>query len=248
MTDSRRFYDDLADLYDVIYVDWEAAMERHADAIRAAAGPAAEAPATVLDVSAGIGTQALPLAARGLSVTARDLSAGSIARLSREADARGLVLDAGVADMRALDVDGPFDLVISLDNAIAHLPDDAAILEAFREARRVTAEDGVFVASVRDYGEVDRGSPSVRRYGDRTRGGRRFDVRQEWDWIDRDQYVTTLVVEELADGGRSEVLRTTTTCHAVGIPQLLSLMGRAGFDARVASDVDFFQPVLVGRP
>lgn len=42
----------------------------------------------IVDASAGIGTQALPLARQGFRVTARDISPASIARLEREAAAR----------------------------------------------------------------------------------------------------------------------------------------------------------------
>jgi 2-polyprenyl-3-methyl-5-hydroxy-6-metoxy-1,4-benzoquinol methylase len=39
----------------------------------------------VLDVACGIGTQSLPLAARGFRVVARDLSPAAVSRLQQEA-------------------------------------------------------------------------------------------------------------------------------------------------------------------
>ncbi len=248
--DARDFYDDLVDLYDLIYVDWDAARRRHAQAILSASGDVAarrERPLRVLDVSAGIGTQSLPLAAAGLEVTARDLSPASVARLDREARSRGLAIDTGVGDMRALDVGGPFDVVLSFDNSVPHLMDDDAILEAFREARRVLANDGRYLISVRDYGEVDRSPRSVHRYGERHREGRTFDVRQEWEWIDADHYRTTMVLDEVLESGPVERLRTPATYYAVEIDRLLALLSEAGFEANVAEDVDFYQPILVGR-
>ena len=226
MGEPTGFYDDLAPYYDLVYADWEAAMDRHARAVLAVVEP---------------------LAARGVEVTARDLSPAAIARLRREAEARGLLIEAGVADMRRLDVSGPFDAVISFDNSVPHLLDDEALAAAFREAHRVVAEGGLFVVSVRDYAGVRRERPSVQRYGERRRGGRVFDVRQEWEWIDRDHYRTTLIVEEHGDGGEREVVRTTATYYAVGLPRLLELMDAAGFEAGVADGVDFYQPILVGR-
>jgi len=56
----------------------------------------------VLDVAAGVGTQALPLASAGFVVTARDLSPGAVARLSREVASRGLSIDVEQADMRSV--------------------------------------------------------------------------------------------------------------------------------------------------
>ena len=78
-----RFYDDLADYYELIFPDWEVSMARQGAAITSlllAHGPRREAAAfRVLDVAAGIGTQALPLAAAGFDVTARDLSERAVA-------------------------------------------------------------------------------------------------------------------------------------------------------------------------
>jgi ubiquinone/menaquinone biosynthesis C-methylase UbiE len=246
----RDFYDDLAAYYDLVYADWEGAMDRQARAVLQVVEPLASTragPLRILDVSAGIGTQALPLAARGLEVTARDLSPEAVDRLRREAEARGLEIDAGVGDMRRLQVAAPFDAVISFDNSVPHLLDDEAIAAAFREAHRVAVDEGLLVISVRDYAEIRRGRPSVQRYGERRRGDRVFDVRQEWEWIDRDHYRTTMIVEELGEDGGREVVRTTATYYAVGLPRLLELMDAAGFEAGVADGVDFFQPILVGR-
>src|SRR5262249_18761379 len=71
------FYDRMASLYHLIFQDWNASIERQAGQLTAIIherwGPGCR---TVLDVSCGIGTQALGLAQRGFAVTASDLSAG----------------------------------------------------------------------------------------------------------------------------------------------------------------------------
>lgn len=56
--------------------------------------------ARILDAACGIGTQTLALAARGFRLVARDLSPAAVARLQREANARRLLVEAAVADMR----------------------------------------------------------------------------------------------------------------------------------------------------
>ena len=61
--DSASFYDDIAKYYDLIYADWERSMRRHGEAISAMLGPEDPGRTRVLDVSAGIGTQSLPLSA-----------------------------------------------------------------------------------------------------------------------------------------------------------------------------------------
>src|SRR5690349_4319515 len=94
-------YDEIATVYHLIYPDWNAAIGQQAAAldtvIRAHVGPP---PCSILDVSCGIGTQALGLAALGYAVTASDLSSGAVERARREAALRNLAIDFTVADMR----------------------------------------------------------------------------------------------------------------------------------------------------
>jgi 2-polyprenyl-3-methyl-5-hydroxy-6-metoxy-1,4-benzoquinol methylase len=98
--------------------------------IRQQWGPAVR---TVLDVSCGIGTQALGLAQRGYDITASDLSPKAIERARREAEIRGLRIDFSVADMRQAHENHQraFDVVISCDNSVPHLLSDTEIQLAF---------------------------------------------------------------------------------------------------------------------
>src|SRR6185312_3262888 len=100
---TARFYDDIAHYYDLIFQDWESSMSRQGAAIdqfiRRELGSKLQPPdITVVDASAGIGTQALSLARKGYRVTARDISPDAIARLQREAAQRGLDIPSAVAD------------------------------------------------------------------------------------------------------------------------------------------------------
>lgn len=85
------FYDRLASRYHLIFQDWNASIERQggqlARIIEERWGPACR---TILDVSCGIGTQAIGLAQRGFAVTASDLSAGAISRARADAQRRAL--------------------------------------------------------------------------------------------------------------------------------------------------------------
>jgi len=121
---TARFYDDIAHYYDLIFQDWESSMSRQGAAIDQLIGRelgSEHQPSEIssLDASAGIGTQALPLARKGFRVTARDISPDAIARLQRETAERGLVIPSAVADMRALLAqhlrtvigDGSFDFI-----------------------------------------------------------------------------------------------------------------------------------------
>jgi SAM-dependent methyltransferase len=253
--DTQRFYDDLAPYYDLIFEDWDASMSRQGKAITALieqelGTPAGSADARrVLDAACGIGTQALALAARGFEVTGRDLAPGAVARLGREAAARHLNVDAGVADMRTLaaTVVAPFDAVIAFDNSIPHLLSDRDILHALSEFRRVLRPGGVCLCSVRDYDLVEHGVASTHPYGNRVRGNESFRLWQEWTWEDPMHYRVTLVVERRDATGSASVFRTTAHYYAVPVARLLELMVAAGFVDCRRLDGAFYQPVLVGR-
>lgn len=250
---AARFYDHLAAHYDLIFPEWEESMARQGAAI----ATMLERPASsehagrrrILDIAAGIGTQSLPLAARGYQVTSRDLSGKAIARLAREARARGLQIDAAQADMRrvAETVRGRFDAVIAFDNAIPHLLDDEAITVALSGVRTLLEPGGLLLVSVRDYERVDRTSPSWHPYGERTRGSRVFRLGQEWTWLDPSHYRMTMIIEERRAGEWHETLRTDAVYYAISTDRLLGLMAAAGFTSCGRSDVPFYQPVLTAR-
>ena len=246
--DQGSFYDDIAEYYDLVYADWGDSMRRHGEAIAAMLGRG-PADTRILDVSAGIGTQSLPLTSMGYNVFARDLSAGAIRRLQREAQNRGLVVDAAASDMRDVgqSVDGLFDAVISFDNSVPHLLTDADITAALRGFRKVLAPGGVILISVRDYEGVDRSPTSIHRYGERIRQGSRYRMSQEWEWYDASHYRTTMIVEQEQEEGWREVVRTVAAYYAIAIPRLVQLFEDVGLDAHRVEEPPFFQPVLRGR-
>lgn len=92
---------------------------------------------------------------------------------------------------------------------------------------------------------MDRSPTSVHDYGVRARDGVTYRLRQEWSWTSATHYRTTMVVERLDGTAWTEVARSQALYHAVTIPRMLALMGRAGLRGRRATESDFFQPVLV---
>jgi SAM-dependent methyltransferase len=246
-------YDDLADVYDLIYENWPASIERQAAALEQVIQSRNPGAQMIADVACGIGTQSLGLAARGFDVSGSDLSAGAIARAQREAAARGLQIDFRLDDMERLDTwaDASVDAVISCDNAVPHLLDDARIETALRRFRSILKPGGVCVFSVRDYAAIVRdyhsGRPHVLTYGVRQRVQDRVLLFQVWDF-DGDLY--DLHFYFVFDDGANVTTRVfRSRYYAITIERLMEIAEEAGFvDVERVEDV-FFQPLIVcSRP
>jgi SAM-dependent methyltransferase len=256
MTDN--FYDTLAPLYHLIYPDWNESVRAQGERLSQlieAEWPGQGKPRKVLDVSCGIGTQALGLAALGHGVTASDLSAREIERARSEAQARRLGIAFSVCDMREAHTHhgGGFDIVMSCDNSMPHLQTDDDLLTALRQMTACLRPGGGCVVSVRDYDSEARGSNLVKHYGARVENGQRHVLFQVWDFDDggRGAHYDLgffFVTEDLATREvRTRVMRSRY--YAVSTTRLCELMREAGLAQVRRIDDAFFQPVLVGtRP
>lgn len=106
-----------------------------------------------LDLGAGFGAHAVPLARAGAAVTAVDFHAGLLAELRAaapsvetcQADLVAFVESAaGVAAAR-------WDAVLCLGDTLTHLPDRASVQRLLAGAARVLAPGGVLALGYRDY-------------------------------------------------------------------------------------------------
>src|SRR5271166_4108900 len=202
------FYDRMASLYHLIFADWDASIEWQAGQLssiiheRWGAGSQ-----TILDVSCGIGTQAIGLAKRGFVVTASDLSGAAVARARDEAQRRSVEIDFSVCDMRTAHAHHrrQFDVVISADNSITHLLDDDQLLIALRQMYECARPGGGCLLTVRDYDREERGTGLVKPYGVREECGKRYIIFQVWDFVG---HVYDLAMYFVVDDRTSEQLVT----------------------------------------
>jgi SAM-dependent methyltransferase len=241
------FYEGLAELYHLVYADWEASVERQgrilAEVVRERWRPAHR----LLDAACGIGTQALGLAALGFEVVGSDLAPAALARARREAAARGLEIPFVEADLRALGAvhRRAFDVVLACDNAVPHLLTPEEILAAFRQMRALLRPGGGCLISVRDYGVVERTGTHLVPFGVRATPAGRVAVFQVWDFVDERHYdLAMYFVQDLDGAPRARVFRTRY--HAILLPELAALLEEAGFEAVERIDGRFFQPLLAG--
>jgi SAM-dependent methyltransferase len=250
------FYDALAEGYHLIFFDWAASRARQGvlfdGLIRDALGAG---PKDVLDASCGIGTQALGVAARGHRVFASDISPASVARAEREATAAGLKLAGfAVADLRALSdqISQRFDVVLSCDNAIPHLLEDAELSAAAGQLHAVLRPGGLLIATIRDY-DAARPAPGaavpteLRILGE---GESRRIVFQVWAWAadGRSYEVEQFILQPQGEGWLTTSARTRY--RALKREELSRVLTAAGFrDVRwhMPETSGFYQPLVIAR-
>ena len=146
---TKEFYDDFSSYYHLIFNDWDASVTRHANIINQIIhnewGPNHR---SIVDVSRGIGTQAIGLAHLDYDVHASDLSQKAIERARLETSKRELNIIYSIADMRHCysHHKRQFDILISCDNSVPHLLSDSEILielmrfAGFNEVKQVRCE------------------------------------------------------------------------------------------------------------
>ena len=107
--------------------------------------------ARVIDLGAGFGMHAIPLARAGAKVTAIDSSAALLAQLEKLAAGLGvrIVVD-DLLSFRA-HVDGKADAILCMGDTLTHLPEHTNVDYLIQEAADLLARDGRLVLSFRDY-------------------------------------------------------------------------------------------------
>ena len=249
----KQFYDDLAAQYHHVYADWEAAIERQSSALdqlfrreSSASGP------VVLDCSCGTGTQAIGLAQRGYEVFASDLSPKAVARAKSEAARRDLNIRFAVADVLKLEgaFDREFDVVISCDNSLPHLLTDADLTLALRNIRNVLTDNGLFIASIRDYDRLLIERPSSMAPILSGVPGEETITFQIWDWSeDSDTYLLRFFIVDQPSGGW-RVKEIGTRYRALRRQELAAAVESAGFTGiawHAPEQSGYHQPIVTAR-
>jgi SAM-dependent methyltransferase len=144
---SESYGERFADVYDDLYhgVSDVPSTTRFLDElVRKATGGA---PGRVMELAAGTGRLAIPLAGLGHDVTALDISPDMLDQLRRKDASRtdGGRITTVVGDMARDLPDGPFDVVFIAFNSLFMLTDPAEQAACFASVGSVLAERGAFV-------------------------------------------------------------------------------------------------------
>ncbi len=246
----QTFYNQLAGQYDLLYPDWAAASRAQAQMLhRMFAAYGFDTGARVLDCACGIGTQAVSLAALGYAVTASDISGSALAEAVDRADQSGVQIRFARADFRQLsDVFAEtFDIVIAMDNALPHMLTAQDLRLAVGSITGQLRQNGILVASIRDYDLLLAERPPYSPpYICRNGGGQRV-AFQTWDWHGDCYHLTQYIIEDAA-----ALLVSKYECEyrAVRRAELSALLRDAGCGEvtwKMPEETGFFQPVVTAR-
>jgi glycine/sarcosine N-methyltransferase len=248
----RDFYDGLAADYHLVYgADWDDAVQQQGAVLDRLIRDVHGAAMDVLDCSCGIGTQAIGLALRGHRVRGSDISERSLERARLEAARQEATMSFDVADFRDLSaVPGTFDVVISCDNAIPHLLDDADVASALRAMRSKLRRGGLLIISIRDYDKAMVERPPVAPPLLIAGPPRRLVVRlHDWDAPESRLYTVRFFFITEAGSGWT-LAHHSTRYRAMTRAALARVAQEAGFDDIVwwdAEKIGFHQPVMTAR-
>ncbi len=151
MSSVTEHYDNhLAPIYTWMAGGVEAAIARGRAEVQAVC-PRAAPSRRAVDLGAGFGMHAIPLADIGYSVLAIDSSGALLDVLKTQAGTRTIVTVQD--DLRAFGkhLDAPAALFMCMGDTLTHLPDRPSVVRLFADVAQTLVEDGLFVVTFRDY-------------------------------------------------------------------------------------------------
>jgi SAM-dependent methyltransferase len=140
----------LSDVYSWMYGGWDAALARYTEFF-ASRGVAPHGSKRAIDLGAGCGFQAIPLARLGFSVTAVDLDRKLLTEL--EEHAQGADIETVCADLLDFRKHAPptAELVVCMVDTLLHLESQEAVAQLTNEVFAALEPGGTFIATFRDF-------------------------------------------------------------------------------------------------
>jgi SAM-dependent methyltransferase len=138
----------LGPIYSWMLGDTDAAFARSDLELESLGLPAA---GTAIDLGAGFGLHALPLARRGFSVIALDAYQPLLDELRSRAGSLPIrTVKANLLAFRE-HIERPVDVILCMGDTLTHLPDTASVESLLTDVAASLKEGGTFAATFRDY-------------------------------------------------------------------------------------------------
>jgi len=140
----------LSDVYSWMYGGWDASLARYTEFFLAR-GIAPRGSKRAVDLGAGCGFQAIPLARLGFSVTAIDLDRKLLAELERHrGDADVETVGADILEFRR-HTPKPAELIVCMVDTLLHLDSQAAVAQLAADVFAALEPGGTFIVTFRDF-------------------------------------------------------------------------------------------------
>jgi 2-polyprenyl-3-methyl-5-hydroxy-6-metoxy-1,4-benzoquinol methylase len=138
----------LGPIYSWMLGDMDAAFARSDLELESLGLPAA---GTAIDLGAGFGLHALPLARRGFSVIALDACQPLLDELRSRAGTLPIrTVNANLLAFRE-HIERPMDAILCMGDTLTHLPDTGSVESLFTDVAASLKDGGIFAATFRDY-------------------------------------------------------------------------------------------------
>ena len=149
----------LADVYSWMYGGWDAALARYTEFF-AVRDVVPRLSARAIDLGAGCGFQAIPLARAGFAVTALDIDRKLLAELQSHLAGEAVeTVCANLVEFRR-HAPEPVELVVCMVDTLLHLDSQEVVERLFDDVLAALEPGGTFIATFRDFSvaaeELDR--------------------------------------------------------------------------------------------
>ena len=250
MNITQNFYDNMAADYDKLFLDWQATTREQAEILdKIFRDYGMDQTAQVLDCACGIGTQSIGLANLGYSLTSSDISDAELAEAAQRANENKVDIRFANADFTALEnvFSEIFDIVIAMDNPLAHMLTRAEMESAIRSITGRIKPGGLFVSSFRDYDALPGEKPTYSPpYIHKTQKGQRVSF-QTWDWQDDIYHLTQYIID---DQGTPTVSKFDCALRAIcreEVTELLLAHGCQDVVWKFPEETGFYQPIVIAK-
>jgi 2-polyprenyl-3-methyl-5-hydroxy-6-metoxy-1,4-benzoquinol methylase len=147
----NHYSDLLGPVYTWMVGDIDAAFARGDAELDVLSTPASNEGAIAVDLGAGFGLHAIPLARRGFTVLALDSCEVLLKDLRQRAGSLPIrIVNANLLEFRAY-LAAPADVILCMGDTLTHLPDLSGVQALFKDAAASLKPGGAFIATFRDY-------------------------------------------------------------------------------------------------
>lgn len=183
---------------------------------------------SILDLACGTGNMAMRLAQMGYEVWGVDISTPMIAEARRKAQEAGLNIHYEVQDATQLELNRPFDLVISLFDSLNYILVPERLQETFRRVHAHLTPGGAFIFDVNTEYALREGLFDQDNLTSRRRLLYRWKSR-----YDEEMRLCTVDMEFWLRDEKGDITHHFTEVHrqrAYSLDELKHMLLRAGFD------------------